>query len=159
MSDFEALTLVLSCVAVIVSLVVWSGQRKLQREANDLQKVTAELSRKQLQLIKEQEQRKLTALLALALVKDGKGYKLVLSNKGEAEALAVDLRPMGATIEHNFLIASELQETLPIKRLRGGDEVRFLAAVAHGTPFVSQFHVSWQHADGSTGMEDFNVSL
>jgi hypothetical protein len=118
MSDFEALTLVLSCIAVIVSLVVWSGQRKLQREANDLQKVTAELSRKQLQLIKEQEERKITAQLGLSLVKDGKGYKLVLTNKGEADALAVDLRPTGSTVEHNFLNASELQDKLPIKRLR-----------------------------------------
>jgi hypothetical protein len=159
MSDFEALTLVLSCIAVIVSLIVWSGQRKLQREANDLQKVTAELSRKQLQLIKEQEQRKFVAQLGLSLVKDGKGYKLVLANKGEADALAVDLRPVGSTIEHNFLIASELKDKLPIKRLRGGEEVRFLAAIGLGTPFVSEFHVSWQNADGSTGMEDFSVSL
>ena len=155
MSNFEALTLILSCVAVIVSLAVWNGQRKLQREANDLQRVTAELSRKQLQLIKEQEQSK----FALSLTKDGKGYKLVLANKGEADALAVDLRPIGTTIENNYLIASELEEKLPIKRLRSGEEVRFLAAVSMGTPIVSEFHVSWHNADGTTGMEDFSVAF
>ena len=155
MSNFEALTLILSCVAVIVSLAVWNGQRKLQREANDLQRVTAELSRKQLQLIKEQEQSK----FALSLTKDGKGYKLVLANKGEADALAVDLRPIGTTIENNYLIASEMEEKLPIKRLRSGEEVRFLAAVSMGTPIVSEFHVSWHNADGTTGMEDFSVSF
>jgi len=155
MSNFEALTLILSCVAVIVSLAVWNGQRKLQREANDLQRVTAELSRKQLQLIKEQEQSK----FALSLTKDGKGYKLVLANKGEADALAVDLRPIGTTIENNYLIASEMEEKLPIKRLRSGEEVRFLAAVSMGTPIVSEFHVSWHNADGTTGMEDFSVAF
>jgi len=155
MSNFEALTLILSCVAVIVSLAVWNGQRKLQREANDLQRVTAELSRKQLQLIKEQEQSK----FALSLTKDGKGYKLVLANKGEADALAVDLRPIGTTIENNYLIASELEEKLPIKRLRSGEEVPFLAALSTGTPIVSEFHVSWHNADGTTGMEDFSVSF
>ena len=159
MSNFEALTLILSCVAVIVSLAVWNGQRKLQREANDLQRVTAELSRKQLQLIEEQEQSKFAAKLALSLTKDGKGYKLVLANKGEADALAVDLRPIGTTIENNYLIASELEEKLPIKRLRSGEEVRFLAALSMGTPIVSEFHVSWHNADGTTGMEDFSVSF
>ena len=159
MSDFETLTLVFSAVALLVSLVVWNGQRKLQREANDLQRVTAELSRKQLQLIKEQEGRKFTAKLALSLTTDGEGYKLVLKNEGEADALAVDLRPIGTTVENNYLITSELEEKLPIKRLRSGESVRFLAAIASGTPIVSEFHVSWHNADGTTGMEDFSVSL
>lgn len=81
MSAFELLSVVLSGIAVLVSLLVWSGQRKLQREANDLQGITADLSRKQLQLIKEQEQGKFAASLSLSLVRDGKGYKLVLRNK------------------------------------------------------------------------------
>jgi hypothetical protein len=159
MSNFELVSLVLSCLAVLVSLVVWSGQRKLQREANELQRFTAELSRKQLQLIKEQEQTRFAAKLSLSLVMDGKGYKLVLSNKSSADAIAVDLRPTGATAQDSFLIKSDLEAKLPIKRLRAGEEVRFLAALHLGTPSVNHFHVTWQNADGTTAMEDFAVSL
>lgn len=159
MSAFELLSVVLSGIAVLVSLLVWSGQRKLQREANDLQRITADLSRKQLQLIKEQEQGKFAASLSLSLVRDGKGYKLVLRNKSEVDALVVDLRPTKPTLGDSFLIESELKEKFPIKRLRGGDEVRLIAAVALGSPTVSEFHVTWQNADGSTAMEDFSVSL
>lgn len=158
-SNFELLSMVLSCVAVLVSLMVWNGQRKLQREANDLQKFTADLSRKQLQLIKEQEQSKFSAKLALSLVKDGRDYKLVLRNKSDVDALTVDLRPTKPALADSFLSESELQEKFPIKRLRGGDEVRLIAAVALGTPSVSEFHVTWKNADGSSAIEDFSVSL
>jgi hypothetical protein len=159
MAQFELLSVILSCIAVLLSAIVWNGQRKLQREANDLQRVTADLSKKQLQLIKEQEQQKYSAKLALSLVQDGRGYKLVLKNKSDVDALAVDLRPLGNTVDNNFLIESELQEKLPIKRLRGSEEVRFIAAISMGTPSVSEFHVTWQNSDGSTAVENFSVSL
>ena len=159
MTQFEFVSLVLSGVAVLVSLVVWNGQRKLQREANELQRVTADLSRKQLQLIKEQEASKHQAKLALALVPDGRGYKLVLSNNGPADALAVDLRPIGSTAADSFLVESELKDKLPHKRLRSSEQLRFIAAVTPDTPAVQEFHVTWQNADGSTAMEHFAVSL
>jgi hypothetical protein len=159
MSQFELLSVILSCIAIGLSLIVWGGQRKLQREANDLQRITADLSRKQLQLIKEQEQEKYSAKLSLSLVKEGKGYRLIVKNCSSVDAIAVDVRPTGKTVENNFMIDSEVREKLPIKRLRGGEEVRFLAAVSLGTPIVSSFHVTWQNTDGSTAMEDFSVSL
>ena len=55
MSTFEVLSVLLSCLALLVSLVVWSGQRRLQKEANDLQKATAELSKRQYQMLEKQE--------------------------------------------------------------------------------------------------------
>ena len=159
MTQFELVSLILSGIAVLVSLIVWNGQRKLQREANELQRTTAELSRKQLQLIKEQEAAKYQAKLALDLVPDGRGYKLVLSNTGAADALAVDLRPIGSSATETFLVDSELQDKLPHKRLRSGEQIRFIAAVSLGSAAVHEFHVTWQNEDGSTAMEEFVVSL
>ena len=123
------------------------------------QKVMADLSKKQLQLIKEQESVKHQAKLALDLVRDGKGYRLILSNKSNADALAVDLRPVETASDESFLIESELAEKFPHKRLRAGEQIRLIAAIALGTPQVSTFHVTWQNADGSTAMEEFTVSL
>jgi hypothetical protein len=55
MSTFEALSLVVGCLALAVSLLVWSGQRRLQREANELQRATSELAKKQAELLEKQE--------------------------------------------------------------------------------------------------------
>lgn len=38
MSKYEILSIVLGCFAAFVSLIVWFGQRKMQKEANDLQR-------------------------------------------------------------------------------------------------------------------------
>lgn len=48
MTYFEVLTLLLSCLAVVLSLYTLREQRKLQREANDLQKPASELAKRQL---------------------------------------------------------------------------------------------------------------
>ena len=159
MTKFELLSTLLSCIAAVVSLVVWSGQRKLQRESNELQRITAELSRKQLTLLKEQEQSKLVAKLALSLVQDGKNYRLILRNTSDAEALGVDLRPVNPSLEESCLIPSEHASKFPVQRLRPGEEVRLIAALAISSPLVHEFAVAWKNADGSTTMEDFRVSL
>ena len=159
MSPFELVSVILSGIAVLVSLVVWNGQRRLQREANELQRVTSDLSKKQLQLINEQESAKHQAKLSLDLVRDGKSYRLILSNKSSADALAVDLRPTGTASEESFLIESELAEKFPHKRLRSGEQIRLIAAITLGSPLLSTFHVTWHNANGSTAMEEFTVSL
>jgi hypothetical protein len=45
------LSVFLGCIATLVSLVVWFGQRKIQKEANDLQRATSELAKKQLEIL------------------------------------------------------------------------------------------------------------
>jgi hypothetical protein len=60
------LSIIVSCLAAVISLVVWSGQRKLTRESNDLQRATAELAKKQLELLLREEKGKNTATIARA---------------------------------------------------------------------------------------------
>ena len=67
MSYYEFLSIIISCLAALISLIVWSGQRKLTRESNDLQKATAELAKKQLDILVREEKGKNTARLALSL--------------------------------------------------------------------------------------------
>lgn len=46
MSEYEVLSVILSSLAALISLIVWNGQRKLQRESLDMQKATAGLAKK-----------------------------------------------------------------------------------------------------------------
>jgi len=55
MSTFEALSLIVACIAMLVSLAVWAGQRRLQQEANDLQRTMASLAQQQSALLRKQE--------------------------------------------------------------------------------------------------------
>ena len=77
MSIFEILTLALSLLAIIISGFAIQGQRatsraqnKLQRESNDLQRSTALLAEKQLEMIQKnsEEKAKLRLDLILSLI-------------------------------------------------------------------------------------------
>jgi hypothetical protein len=72
LSKYEILSIALGCIATFVSLVVWFGQRKMQKEANDLQLATSELSKKQLEILLREEKGKNAARLSFDLFKDGK---------------------------------------------------------------------------------------
>lgn len=95
MSQYEILATVISCIAVLVSLISWNGQRtlqretnlqheKLQREANELQRATSELAKKQLELLNREERGKNTARLSLDLLREGNNFRFQLTNIGEA---------------------------------------------------------------------------
>jgi len=159
MTTFGLISVLLSGLAMLLSLIVWNGQRKLQREANDLQKVTAELSKKQLPQINSQESDRQKARLCLELARQGNGYRLILSNAGPADAFVVDLRPTGRSVDNHPVVESELKEKFPHKRLRTGDQIRLIAGIAGDGPPVHEFHVTWKNEDGSTAMEDFTVTL
>ena len=57
MTTFETLTLLAALLAVAVSLYTLHEQRKLQKEANELQRATAELAKKQIADLEEQEEK------------------------------------------------------------------------------------------------------
>ena len=52
----SGVSLVIAFVAVIMNLVVWRTQRRLQVHANDLQRATSELAKKQLDILVREEQ-------------------------------------------------------------------------------------------------------
>jgi hypothetical protein len=106
MSQYEILTVALACFAVLVSLIAWNGQRKLQRESNDLQRATAELAKKQLEIVLREEKGKSTARLSLSLFRDGNTYRFQLSNVGEADARDVELAFLLQRPEDNPIIES-----------------------------------------------------
>lgn len=159
MSYYEVLTLLLACLAVVMSLVAWTGQRKLQREANDIQRATAELAKKQLEILLREEKGKNTARLSLDLIRDGKSHRLVLKNVSEVEATDVEIEPLLQRAEDNPIVASDYAEKFPLRKLAPGSQIRLLAAIYLSSPSAFNFRVNWKNPDGAAMSEECFVSL
>lgn len=153
---FELLSILTACVALVISLVVWHGQRKLQREANELQRATARLSARQLELIEKEEAAAKVAHLDLRLEKQGSGHVLALTNYGPAMAHDIRLTSVGEGVEDSLLMPDELEAKFPMARLLPGTRVGLIARVYLGSPSKFLVRVEWR--DG-TGEKDEVVSV
>ncbi len=170
MSQYEILATAIACLAVLVSVLTWNGQRKLQREtnalhakfqreANDLQHATAELAKKQLELLNREERGKNTARLSLDLFRDGDSYRFRLTNIGEAEARDAEIKLLVERPEDNPIIESEYQSKFPAKKLMPGSSITLIAAIHLSSPTAFNATLSWVNPDGSTVEEDAYVAL
>lgn len=72
MSKFEIITIIIACISAFISLLAIAGQRKLQREANDMQRAPSSLSQKQLEILEREDKEKVETRIKLDLVKEGK---------------------------------------------------------------------------------------
>jgi hypothetical protein len=159
MSQYELFATAIACFAVLVSLIAWNGQRRLQREANDLQRATSKLAEKQLELLLREERGKGSARLSLDLFRDGKTYRFRLSNVGEAEARDAELELVLQRPEDSPLIPSEYAEKFPAKRLLPGSSVTLIAALHLGSPTAYNAMLSWTNPDGKRVQEEAYVAL
>jgi hypothetical protein len=158
MSYFELLSILTACVALAISLAVWHGQRKLQKEANELQRFTAELSRRQLESMEKEDAAAKVAHLDLQLERQGSGYVLALINYGPAAAHDVKLMPLGEGVEDSLLMHDELEAKFPVRRLLPGTRVGLMARVYLGSPSKFLVRVSWRDGIGEK-TEDVGVAL
>ena len=170
MSQYEILTAGIACIAVLVSLITWNGQRtlqrksnaqheKLQREANDLQRATSDLAKRQLELLNREERGKNTARLSLDVLREGKDFRFRLTNIGEAEARDVEIKIMVERPEDNPIIESEYQSKFPAKKLMPGSSITLIAAIYMSSPTAFNATLSWVNPDGSRVEEDAYVAL
>ena len=159
MTYYEILSIVLGCVAVTVSLLVWNGQRKMQREANDLQRAMSELAKKQLEILLREEKGNNTARLSLALSLDGKTHRFRIANVSDVDAKDVEMELLTQKKEDNPLIPSEYAEKFPIKLLAPGASASLIAAIHLGSPSAYNALLKWSNPDGSRVEEEIYVAL
>jgi len=159
MTEYEILSVVVACIAAIVSLVVWNGQRRLQREANDLQRAIAELAKKQLEILLREEQGKNTARLSLDLIRDGKTYRFRITNMSDVDARDVEMELLVNDPKNSPLISSEYMEKFPAKRLMPGNSISLIADLHFGSPGAFNALLKWTNPDGSRVQEETYVAL
>jgi hypothetical protein len=157
MSHFESLSLIAACLALFVSLVTLNWQRQLQKEANELQRATAELSRKQLLLIERQEEASGRTNVSLSIQQLEVGYRLVVKNVGQVDAYDVNVLAVGDASEKLSLLEHEVRTKLPVPKLRPSEEVKLTVAIYMESPEVYLVSARWKNQNGTTSEEEFTL--
>lgn len=159
MTPYETLSIVLACIAAILSLIVWNGQRKLQRESNDLQRATSELAKKQLDILLREEKGENTARLAIDLFRDGNTHRFSITNISDVDARDVEMELLVKKQEDSPIIKSEYDEKFPASKLPPGSSITLIAAIHFGSPLAYNVLLKWTNPDGSKAQEETYVAL
>ncbi len=160
MTKFEILTIIIACISAFISLLAIVGQRKLQREANDMQRATSLLAQKQLEIFEREDKEKVEARMKLDLVKEGKNnYRFRLTNISMQDARNVNLKLLLKSPSDDPIISSEYQEKLPAKVISPGSSVSLIAALHLGSPTAYNAELSWVNPDGSESSYETYASL
>ena len=158
MSKYEILSVLLGCIATIVSLVVWVGQRKIQKESNDLQRATSELAKKQLEILLREEKGKSAARLSFDIFKDGKTYRFRITNISDVDAKKVDLRLL-VKPEDSPLVKNDYEAKFPVPKLQPGSSITLIASIHFGSPTAYNAELSWVNPDGTEVSEETYAAL
>ncbi len=160
MTRYEVLSILVSCLAAVIGLVAWFGQRKLTREANNLQRATAKLAKKQLEILLREEKGKNTAHLSLDLVREGKSdFHFRVANISEIDARDVELELLLQDPDSSPIIDSEYAEKFPAKHIAPGNSVSLIAALTLSSPTAYNAILKWTNPDGSRSQEETYVAL
>ncbi len=156
MNGIEVVTLLISLLAVVVATVSLVRTRRIAEQQLELEHITAELSRKQLEIINAEEKALKIAHIDVELEGYGNEYKFVISNHGGVEANDVNFHIEG---EDNPLIPNEYEQRIPIKSLKPGKSVKLIASFTLNSPREYNTFVRWLNPDGSQGKEEYYVSV
>jgi hypothetical protein len=160
MTQYEVLSILISCVAAVISLAVWSGQRKLAREANDLQRATSELAKKQLEILLREEKGKNTARLSLELVRQSTStFRFRLTNVSEVDARDVELKLLLKDPARSPIIDSDYTSKFPAPRIAPGTSISLIAALTLSSPTAYNALIKWTNPDGSRIEDETYVAL
>ena len=156
MTTYEIVSLIVSLVAVVIALVSLVRTRKVASQQIELERVTAELSAKQLDILNAEEKSLSKAQIDVELEGFDSDYHFIITNVGGAEARNVTFKIEG---EENPLIESEYQDKIPIPSLRPGKSIQLIAALDIGSSSKYNAVVSWQDPDGSAQHDEFFLAL
>ncbi len=159
MSEYEALSIVIACIAALVSLLAIRSNRELQRRSNELQLAQSKLAEKQLEILERDDANNQNARVKIDLRKSGAGYKFFLTNISEQPARNVSFKLHLQEGTSTPLIESELEEKLPIPVLEPGNSVSFFAALSSGTAFAYNVEISWVNPDHEETCIDTYVAV
>ena len=154
MTNFESLTLLIPWLALVISVYTFTQQRKLQKEANELQRATAKLAKRQLEMLDREAHEERHATLSLVLVGKQGAHQLVLRNIGAAVATNVHIESID---QPSLLISPQIESLFPLDHLRPDAEVRFGAAIYVESPPKFRVRLQWTDPDGTARTDEFEI--
>jgi hypothetical protein len=157
MTSFEFYSLFISILAVVAYAVALIRTRILSKKQIELEQVTADLSQKHLQQIREAELEKTKAHIDLELINNGPNNQyLYIKNTGQSEAKNVKIKLLG----ENFpFFEREFTERIPIKILKSGKQVGLWFSDEIKPIYSYDFEVSWVNPDGETKFDKHTIHL
>lgn len=154
MTMFELVTVLLSSLAVLLSLYTLREQRRLQNEANDLQRSTDQLARYELEAKQREASEKLKAQVDVDLTGSRGDYWLRIGCHGASPATNIAVR---FTCNRLTVNEDEFANKLPITRLFPGSYVSVAATIYLEETEPYDGVLSWYNADGSYVEEEFTL--
>ena len=157
---YEIIAVVLSAAAIAISVYGMCTQRRLQKENNELQRATSDLSKKQLELLLREDKRHNNARITLDLIKENKtSFKFVLTNISDVDARNVNCELLLDNPADSPLIASDVSNKLPAPYLSPGNSMTLIAALHLGSPLAYRARLTWTNPDDSKTVDETFVSL
>ena len=157
MSKFEVLSLIISILAVGISTISLMRTRELAKEQLELERITAELSRLQIESLAEEKINKTKPKFNVSLTKMGKSYSFYISNTGQGSAYNVNFELIDC--EDSPLFTSELIDMFPYQEMKPGSRIKLLASLHFNSPSKYQSKLSWEDESSNKNEEIFWTSL
>lgn len=158
MNAYELLTLLIAVVAAIISVVSLVRTRQMQEEQIRLAKVTAELSKKQLERMGQEDEVRQKASIRVTLEKEGGDYRFWIRNEGHAKATDVWMT-LDCEGPDNPIVGSEYKDKIPIRFLSPGDKVSLLAAITLSSSGKYTVRTRWINEDDTQSEREFFLSI
>jgi len=145
MSKYEITSLIISIIALIISTVSIVRARKIQASFLELEKVHAELSRKQLEELNCAENLRNKANLNVTIYNGS----LLIKNIGIAKASNIEV--YFDDIEFDCILLSE-KNKLPYPVLNASEEFKLVASYhTKNAPQLVPIKLKWKNMDDSPG--------
>ncbi len=156
MSKYEIISTLVSVLAIIVSTISLVRTRKLAKEQLELERVTAELSRLQIEGIEQEKAEKTKPNFNVTLSKLGKSYYFYITNTGQGTAYNVNFELVDC---EDSPLTSDVSEKFPHPEMKLNSRVKLIAAIHMQSPLKYQAKVTWQDAERKNHDEIFWLTL
>lgn len=154
MTLYEALTLLASLLALVVSTVSLVRGRKLGQVQEDLARITSELARRQIDSLDLATLEKAVPQLGIHITRLSKSSYFIITNTGQGSAFDVDLELIDCS--DNPLVTA--RDLLPYPELKPRSIVKLLASFHLASPLRYQVKLRWTIESGGRESEVFWVS-
>ena len=146
MSNFEVLSLFISTLAVLIATVSLIRTRTLAKEQLELERVTAQLSKLQIESITETKINSTKPKFNVSLTKLGKSYNFYISNTGQGSAYNVSFELIDC--ENSPLSTGEILDIFPYQEMKPSSRIKLIASIHIGSPIKYQSKITWQDENG-----------
>ena len=156
MTNVDYLTISISLLSVIVAAISLLRTRTLAVEQLKLERITAELSAKQIQIIEREDQQRQRPQFHVDLTKLGNDHYFLVANRGDGSAFDLTFELVDCT---NSPLYDDSVRMFPYSELKAQSRVKVPVAIHMGSPSSYNVRLHWKERDGADKSEDFTVYL